>query len=466
MLDTASGDWRIAACTERTRRGGLVRMQLFGKAWWAGVASGVVVTTMIVEPRLATSIMLLVLLLTFIEHILRRGLKRAPSTFDSVFLLVIVFSGWAMLSAAWSPAPWHSLLKPTFTILIALTVWLALRTVSAASRPVAHYVGEGALTAVVIGYVLVCFEILTDQLITRSIMTTFPSTHANLTKHVTVADDGTVIRVSKANLNRRMGILTWLMWPAIMLALHDPNKIRRGLSLAVIAAGAAIILGYGTHQSSQIAILGGLIVYGLAWVNLNLLRTAVSGAWAVAVVLAVPLALIAFQANMHHADWLFKSARHRVVIWGTTAEEVLKSPILGVGADATRDAMPKVTKKSLKKRNLGQFKSGYANHAHNAYLQVWYELGAVGAALFLALGLLAMAAIAKLKAAVQPSAIAVFVTTALLIAFSYSIWQPWFMAALGIAIAVLAVAIRKRGDQLAHPGTDEVPASSRDGETA
>ncbi len=431
-------------------------MQLFGRAWWTGIATGVVLTTTIIAPRLATVIMMLVLLLAVVENLLRRSLPREPSTMDMAFFVVLAFSGWAMLSAAWSPAPVHSLLKPIFTILIAFTVWFALRTINAASRPYAHYLGEGALTGIIVGYMLVCFEILSDQLITRTIMTAIPSSHANLSKHVTVDVHGTVVKVTNANLNRRMAILTWLLWPAIMLALHDPDRIRRGIGLAAIVGGASIILIFGTHQSSTIAILGGVIVYGLAWGNLNLLRNTVSGCWAVAVILAVPLALMAFQANFHNSDLLFKSARHRIVIWGTTAEEVLRSPILGVGADATRKAMHKATAKSGRKRDLGQFKSGFANHAHNAYLQVWYELGVVGAALFLAIGLLAMRVISRLEAAVQPSAIALFVTTSLMIAFSYSIWQTWFMAALGLAIIVFAIAVRKRAEQIAHPDSDDV----------
>lgn len=433
-------------------------MHLFGRAWWTGIATGVILTTMIVAPRLATVIMLLVMLLAAAENVLRRDVPRTPSGVDLVFVAVLTFSAWAMLSAVWSPAPWHSVLKPIFTVLIVCTVWLALRTVNSASRPFAHYFGEGALTGIIVGYLLVCFEILSDQLITRTIMTAFPASHANLSKHVTVDLHGTVVKVTNANLNRRMAILTWLFWPAIMLALYDPNRFRRAIGLAVIIAGAGIILVFGTHQSSSIAILGGLIVYGLAWVNLNLLRAAVTGGWAVAVLLAVPLALMAFQANFQNSDLLFKSARHRIVIWGTTAEEVLRAPVLGVGADATRKAMHKATAGSGRKRDLGPFASGFANHAHNAYLQVWYELGAIGAALFLAIGLLTMKVIARLEAAVQPSAMALFVTTSLMIAFSYSIWQTWFMAALGLAVVVFGIAMRKRKDQIALPAQGDLPA--------
>lgn len=446
-----------SALEGRSIRGETLKMHLFGKAWWTGIVTGSILTMMVIAPRLATAVMLLVLLIAGIEHVKRPGLDRRPANFDQAFLLIAAFACWAMLTSIWSPAFWHSLLKPVFMILITVAVWFALRTVSTATRPFAHYLGEGALTGITVGYILVCIEILSDQLITRTIMSALPTAQENLSKHVTVDQEGNVTRITKANLNRRMAILTWMLWPAILLALYDPSRIRRAVSLAVVVGGAGVILMYGTHQSSQIAILGGLVIYALAWLSLTAARVTVVGAWVLAIVLALPLALGGQKAGLHEADWLFKSARHRVIIWSTTAEETLKSPILGVGADASRKAMHAAMKQKGRKQKFGRMMVGYANHAHNVYLQVWYELGAIGAGLFLALGLFALGAIARLERALQPAGLAFAVTTALLIAFSYSIWQTWFMGALGFALIVFAIGIRKRADQIAHPGTGEVP---------
>jgi len=432
-------------------------MHLFGKAWWTGIATDTILTLMVIAPRLATAAMLLVLLVAGIEHAMRKGLPRQPATLEITFVMIIVFAGWAMLSAAWSPAYWHSLLKPVFMILITLATWFALRTVSTATRPFAHYFGEGALTSIIVGYLLVTFEILTDQLITRTVMSALPASHENLAKHVRVDEDGTVTRVTNANLNRRMAILTWMLWPGIMLAIHDPSRIRRAIALTVVIGGAGVILAYGSHQSSQIAILGGALVYALASFNLAAMRNFVTGAWILALVLSIPLAMGLYKADLHNADWLFKSARHRVLIWSTTAEETLKSPILGVGADATRTAMHAAMKKGRGHQEIGHGMASYANHPHNAYLQVWYELGVIGATLFLAIGWFALRAISRMQPVLQPSALAFVVTTSLLIAFSYSIWQTWFIGALGFAVVVFAIAIRKRADQLAHPGTNEDP---------
>jgi len=437
-------------------------MQPFSKAWWCGLAIGTVALTAVVAPRTTTFLMLLVLLLSLADQLLRPALPRRPARFEAVFVAVAAFAGWGLLSATWSLAPWHSLLKPAFLVLMLTAVWLALRGISTATRPVAHYLVEGALTAITIAYILVAFEILTGQLITRSLLTAFPSLYSNITKHVTVAADGSVLKVSIANLNRRTAILIWLLWPAIMLAIHDPNRCRRVVAYVSLGLGAAVILFYGTHQTSQLALLGGLVAYGIASrFNRAAVLTAVTGLWTAVVMLAVPIALLVFHANLHQADWLFYSARHRVVIWGTAAEEVMRSPVIGIGADATRVAMRKAVSNPAQaklKRDLGQFESGYANHTHNVYLQVWYELGAIGALLFLSIGLLTLRAIAKLQASAQPAAIAMFATTSLLIGFSYSMWQTWFMAALGLAITMFTIALRKRSDQLQGDRDSNPPA--------
>ena len=76
-------------------------------------------------------------------------------------------------------------------------------------------------------------------------------------------------------------------------------------------------------------------------------------------------------------------------------------------------------------------------HSHNAYLQVWYEAGAVGAVFLLVLGLLVQRSLATATARAQPYLYATFVVCALMGGSSFSLWQTWFMASLGL-VAVFA----------------------------
>jgi exopolysaccharide production protein ExoQ len=77
---------------------------------------------------------------------------------------------------------------------------------------------------------------------------------------------------------------------------------------------------------------------------------------------------------------------------------------------------------------------------------MWYELGAIGAALFAAAGLAAVAAVGRARSQSQPLLLTQFAAVSGMIGFSFSIWQLWFQGAIGLgALAlVLAVALKER----------------------
>jgi O-antigen ligase len=80
-------------------------------------------------------------------------------------------------------------------------------------------------------------------------------------------------------------------------------------------------------------------------------------------------------------------------------------------------------------------------HPHNIYLQTWYELGLVGAALLAAFGILLLARIARLNSVQRPFVFALFGVAAVQIGFSYNLWQTWFMCLFGFAAAMSAQGI-------------------------
>jgi O-antigen ligase len=124
------------------------------------------------------------------------------------------------------------------------------------------------------------------------------------------------------------------------------------------------------------------------------------------------------------------------VIWGHTAAEYGKAPVLGAGVHAAR-ARHDPGNEHVPRAPGSEFRLDPGLHSHNAYLQTWYEAGAVGAVFLLATGLLLLRSLAAAPPAAQPCLYATFATCALAGLSSFSLWQPWFMAALGLA-AVLA----------------------------
>lgn len=177
--------------------------------------------------------------------------------------------------------------------------------------------------------------------------------------------------------------------------------------------------------------------------------------WCSACLLVIPIVVALHQTDLHKKSSLgFTSARHRIVIWNTTAAKVWKSPILGIGADATATLTEVEAKQNLAETgNLprdGQFEASAARHAHNVFLQVWYELGAVGALLFMAVGLAVLALIARVNATAQPALLAHFAAVVGLMSFSYSVWQLWFQGAIGLGIMAMTLAVIMI-DRKAHP---------------
>jgi O-antigen ligase len=147
--------------------------------------------------------------------------------------------------------------------------------------------------------------------------------------------------------------------------------------------------------------------------------------------------------HLQDAPWLQKSARARIVIWKTVADSVMEAPLLGVGArtgyvlneqDVEEDDIPKVPR-----------------HAHNMFLQTWYELGAIGAAILLIAGLLCVRAISALPATVYPFALATFAVGAVQFATSWEIWQRWFFTLYILVWFCLALAIRSSKEKSKAP---------------
>jgi len=80
-----------------------------------------------------------------------------------------------------------------------------------------------------------------------------------------------------------------------------------------------------------------------------------------------------------------------------------------------------------------------STHAHNVYLQTWYELGLVGVTLLMLFGLSIVNAIKTLSLTVQPYAYATFTSAAVVAASSYGMWQIWFLAMFGYSVALFWV---------------------------
>jgi O-antigen ligase len=128
------------------------------------------------------------------------------------------------------------------------------------------------------------------------------------------------------------------------------------------------------------------------------------------------------------------SIYHRAAIWQFVGLRIADKPVLGWGMHASR-TMPGGHD------TIGGSAEKIPLHPHNAPLQIWLELGGIGAALMAALlGFLAINCNGPpLRRAVLG---ATLVTAVVIASLSYGIWQGWWFATLWL-LAALAAALQR-----------------------
>jgi O-antigen ligase len=117
------------------------------------------------------------------------------------------------------------------------------------------------------------------------------------------------------------------------------------------------------------------------------------------------------------------SVYHRAAIWQFVAQRIEEKPLLGWGLHASR-SMPGA------KETIARGAELVPLHPHNGPLQLWLELGAIGA--ILGAALLAWLARSAASAA-QAATLTAMVTVA---SISFGLWQGWWMAAIWLLIGL------------------------------
>ncbi|KAB2915771.1 MAG: O-antigen ligase family protein [Hyphomicrobiaceae bacterium] len=347
-----------------------------------------------------------------------------------------------LLNATWSlsPAAAYSSVAMLFTSIAAAHITSS--ALQDSENALLRTVGLAACAGFIVGSAAVCFEVLNGQW-TRAMLA--PYVHglaADLNRTETV--NGAVILFPSYLLNRSITALALLFWPAVLLIkLVSASRRQKGLLLAGLLP-VLVAIFRSSHATSKMAFIAGAAVYALFWISPLLGRRAVIAGWIAAIFLVVPAASFAYSKGLHLAEWLPASARHRVVIWGHASAQIGEAPILGIGIASGRalhdphDPQPKYEPGTT-------FRTS-ALHTHNGYLQTWYETGAVGALLLLGVGILLWRSLAAADERAQPYLYAAFTSCAVMAGSSFSLWAPWFIAAIGFTavVAVLGWTLHER----------------------
>jgi O-antigen ligase len=221
----------------------------------------------------------------------------------------------------------------------------------------------------------------------------------------------------------RIGHSTYLigvLWP--LAAYGAPKALRPWMALAMFAGTAAAALAFEADAPGfglVLAPLTALIIWRLPNAGPKLMAVAAAGLF-----LSMPAAVWAVR---HFLDYgaiqaaLPKTDSMRMDYWSHAIEWIGAQPLRGWGLDASR-----------------MFGPGIKLHPHNNPLQVWMELGAIGAVLAAAFWGVALSRLSRPAPSLAAAATGACAAVYLLFGGNFGVWQEWWLG-LGATVAMLAV---------------------------
>ena len=226
--------------------------------------------------------------------------------------------------------------------------------------------------------------------------------------------------------NRGSTYLAILVWPLTAAAWHWV-----GPKALLVPLGLLLLFLPLESLSAVFSLAVALGVLVLAFLHLRTARWLLT-AGSVLITLAAPLLTSGIDRSMlQEIRYLTDTAQHRLHIWSFTGERVAEAPIFGWGFNASR---------SIPSGEAERFKEDQENiipvHPHNAGLQVWLELGLVGALLLTGLLLALLFALARAGPVDQALGLATFTTALLHRQRLLWLWQNQWVAALLISALV------------------------------
>lgn len=333
-------------------------------------------------------------------------LARAPAAWG-----LAAFLGWAGLSLLWTldPDAWKEWL--TIAALASLLV-LSLR-----ARPLdASRLARGLWIALALAAALIFIEAVTRGALHNGLY-------------------GWGLRSNpwwQPNLNHPVTAVNVLVWPALALAWPRLPRFARPLLLLVPLWSLGLPTD-GFVTTPRYAPLLGIAAALAAFIAPRLVGYAMGLAMAAWVLLA-PLWALYADAWVQGAafEGLRYSFFHRLETWEFAAQRIAEHPLTGWGLNAAR-LVPGAD------APLPGGGVAMGLHPHNAALQIWLELGAVGALLAAAAVLWLARAIVRAPERHHVAFGLGLLATAFVIAhLSFGIWQTWWLSLLALGALMTA----------------------------
>lgn len=344
--------------------------------------------------------------------------RRYPSPDRFIGLSLGLFLAWSGISLFWSVGGSKAVGAWTGFLYIWIPAFCLLSLLPTLTEEMARRVAGWLLPAMAMGAVLFAVELPFKQPI----------------QHLFASADKEALDFER-DINRAALLLALMAGPAALLIWRMGY---RWDAVAAIAVPLLLVTG-STSQSALAALLGLLVLLGLARLSWRLVSCMLAVGIVAGLTLCGPIAAWMKQAGLADAGWMPYSFRHRIMTWDFVAGRLGDHPWLGYGLEGSR-AVPG--------GDGVFFIPGVGGvpvlpvHPHNLFQQVRLELGWIGAALFGLLLLAILRRLTRLDPAIRPMALALFGSAILTQCFAYGAWQAWLIC--GMLFAGMLVALAGR----------------------
>lgn len=384
------------------------------------VALAIAPLAVVLQSKAMAPIGLIALLVSVVASWRRDG--ALPWPHGAVFWAGLALGGWGIVSAAWAIEPGRALgtaASIAGMVLLAAAAARALQDCGEAERQRLVLVLAAGLA---VGLAAATIDTLSGNAIRAAVrgLKEVPPTLAFGLKPA-----GSVMALL-------LPLAVALPWPPLWRIL------------AVVLGALVLILLPG--DTAKIAAVLGLLAAGAAQCLPRLVPRLV-GAGLALLIMVMPL-LVALVPALP-LERLPGSALHRMLIWDFTAERIAERPLLGWGMEASREIpggrdqpsaaaleRMRITDPALRRWFAEPHVNVLPLHPHNGALQLWLELGAIGAAIA---ALLAWwLGVAAARAPSPTAATGALVSAAVTAMLSFGTWQAWWVVAMLLAAAASA----------------------------
>jgi O-antigen ligase len=230
--------------------------------------------------------------------------------------------------------------------------------------------------------------------------------------------------------NRGFDYLVLIAWPLLAHAWWR----RRWWAVCALGLAMAVMLAATQSLAARVAVAAGVVVLVLAWAAPRLI--AILLVWGMAVlVAALPAALRLLAARRTELTRVLKpSGVNRLEIWDYMTARVFEHPLRGWGLLSAK-YLP------IHPDELARYVYTDARgiYPHNQWLELWVELGALGAALGLVFAVLLLRRIRRLPGSLRPFAYAAFAAAMTIASVNYEVVTDSWWCALAASAVLFSI---------------------------